>query len=280
MNASASQHEAVVPARSHAGFTRVFTNYSRKLIARKFHAFRTEGQTSDLLRVLDTSDKPLIVCLSHTSWWDPITALALARELVPSRTIAAPMDRAELKRFFFMRWLGVYGIDPDDPAILAPMTDYVINRMRTQPRLTLWITPQGRFADVRAPLEVRPGAAAIATRAADEFGGVTVLSAAIEYAFWEDQKPEAFIRFAVCEPPQANSLAAWHRVIVRTMQANAAALAERVIARNPGAFTVLLGRSAPKIHPLYDAFLKLTRQQRALGQQRQSTPQPRANPTT
>lgn len=279
MSLHSAHPEPILKARPHAGFTHVFTNYCRKLIRRKFHAFRIEADTADLLRACDDSDKPVIVLLSHSSWWDPITALALSRELVPSRTIAAPMDRAELKRFFFMRWLGVYGIDPDDPAILAPMTDYVIERFHRESRLTLWITPQGRFADVRAPLEIRPGAAAIAARAAEEFGGVSVLSAAIEYAFWEDQRPEVFIRFSRCESPQTNSLAGWHRTIVRTMQSNAQALAERVIARDPAAFTILLGRAAPRIHPLYDAFLKATGQQRALGEQRQSTPSARAKAT-
>lgn len=278
MNSPGFQPDAILKARPHAGFTRVFTNYSRKLIARKFHALRVADDTADVLRALDRADAPVIVCLSHASWWDPITALALARELVPSRTIAAPMDRAELQRFFFMRWLGVYGIDPDDSAVLAPMTDYVLDRMHREPRVTLWITPQGRFADVRTPLEIRPGVAAIAAKAVETFGGIHVLSAAIEYAFWEDQRPEVFIRFETCPSPQTNSTIGWHRSILRTMQSSAQLLADRVIARDPAAFTILLGRAAPKIHPLYDAFLKLTRQQRALGENRQSgsSPPPKA----
>jgi len=247
----------------------VFTWYAReKLVRKRFNRVQVAAGTRDALARLDRTDLPAVVLLSHSSWWDPLVALLLAAELAPSRSIAAPMDRRELERFGFFRKVGVFGVDPDDPSALEPMVAYVMQRFEREKRGTLWITPQGRFADARAPVRCRPGAAAVAARAVETFGGVEVVSAAIEYGFWEDQKPEIFLRFAPVSTEGVGT-ASWHRAITRGMQANAAALAELVIARDAAAFEPLLAAKPPRVHPLYDWYLRLTGRQRALGAERQ-----------
>ena len=57
----------------------------------------------------------------------------------------------------------------------------------------LWVTPQGRFVDVRErPLVFKPGLAALAAKVP---GGCTVLPLAIEYVFWDERLPEALMQF-------------------------------------------------------------------------------------
>ena len=259
----------ILPGKRHRRFSGFFADYAIRMMAREFRAVRVTRGTRTVLSALDGTKTPVVVLLTHCSWWDPLTSLALARLLVPSRSIAAPMDRRELERFAFFRYLGVFGMNPDDPDVLGPLVSYMMDVFRREERPTLWITPQGSFADPRAPITLRPGASAIAAQACTDFGRCDVVVAAIEYAFWEDKRPEVLIHLSPCQT-EFPTTSGWHRAATRSMRAAAADLAEAVIARDPARFEVLVGRDTPKIHPLYDAFLSVTGQRRALGKGRRS----------
>ena len=61
----------------------------------------------------------------------------------------------------------------------------------------IWITAQGRFADVRArPLGLRPGVARLAEIAPDAL----FVPLALEYAFWDERGAEAFAAFGARDP--------------------------------------------------------------------------------
>lgn len=245
----------LIPAAHADWFAKGFGAYNRRLIAKRFCALRVSPSLRPLCAMLDADPRPAIVVLNHAAWWDPLIILAIGATLLPSRRGIAPIDAAQLRRFGFFRKLGLFGIDPDDPASMNAMLGYVDDWFKTAPKPTLALTTQGRFTDVREPIVNRPGAAAVAARCGPR--GVNVLSIAIEYAFWQDQRPEAFVRAALIEEPPACTTAAWHRAIRAGMQANADALARDVIARDPGAFEVLIGAGAPRINPAYDLWLKL-----------------------
>ena len=86
-----------------------------------------------------------------------------------------------------------------------------------------------------------------------------VLSVSVEYAFWNDQRPEVFLRAVPIEPPSDPSDArAWHTACERAMNDNAAELARCVQTRDPAAFVVITGGGAAQIHPLYDLILRAT----------------------
>jgi 1-acyl-sn-glycerol-3-phosphate acyltransferase len=248
--------QAILPGRWNARFFSFFAWYSRRLMAKHFHALRlscdscTDG--------LDAEPRPLIVALSHSSWWDPIAAVLMKDALMPSRASCSPMDRVQLERFGFFRKIGIFGIDPDDPSAAGPMTDYVMDRMREHPRPTLIVTPQGRFADVRAPIEVRPGAALLAAKLSREGRTPRVVGMAVEYPFWIDRKPEMLVRVSDFAAPQdASRASAWQRAIEQGMAANGAALADRAIARDPSSFRTLIGSGSGAVHPVFDAWARL-----------------------
>jgi hypothetical protein len=129
------------------------------------------------------------------------------------------------------------------------------------PRTILMMTPQGRFVDPRRPVEVRPGVAMVAARRADAH----VVAVAIEYGFWTDQRPEVFMRAAhVMPPPEGGAVHAWQTAIQDAMNANGAALAAATSSRDPSAFDTLVGGGTARIHPVYDAFLRLTGRRTAI----------------
>lgn len=247
---------SVVPGAYDARFVRFFAWYVRRLFRKRFHAFRIATHTRPALAGLANHAGPVIVVMNHSSWWDPLVALMLGHELCPARTGCAPMDARELAKFGILKKLGIFGIDPDDARSLPAMARYVQDQFARDSRATLWITPQGRFMDAREPIVLRPGAAAIAARAKD----VRVISLAIEFAFWVDQKPEVFTRLAVVPAPAAPSTAHWHSAMTQAMQANADALAQLVRARDAAAFEPLSAADAARdgsINPAMDLWLRL-----------------------
>lgn len=245
----------LIRATPREGFARVFTWYARRLLRSRFHRVRMTPEGRGLLRGLDGESGPLIICCTHASWWDPLVGLVLQRELLPSRAAFSPMDADQLRRFAFFRKVGLFGIDPDDPASLAAMTSYATELVAAHPRVTLALTPQGRFADPREPVRIRPGAAALAAR----LERTRVVCVAIEYAFWQDQKPEVFVH-AVEAGSAACSTASWQRAIATGMQAAADELARRVMAREPAGFEIVLGAAAGRAtatHPVHALWLAL-----------------------
>lgn len=245
-----------IPAAYSARFTRYFAKYVRRMVRKRFHAVRILPEHASALSDLNRRASPVLVLLSHSSWWDPLVSLALHSHSTPDREPMAPMDASQLRKFGIFKRIGIFGIDPDDPKSLEAMGGYVGRKFAANPLCTLWVTPQGRFTDVRAPIEIRPGGAAIAARTPE----VSVLALAIEYSFWTDQRPEVFMSWRpVHVPPgRENSTPAWHRSILETMRENNRLLSEAVISRDPAKFLpVFDSGNAASTNWWYDMWLRL-----------------------
>lgn len=254
--------DLLIPASYSPTITKYFARWVRRMFKKSFHAVRVVPEHSQTIAELQQSDTPAIVLLSHTSWWDPLISLTLHDHHGPGREPLAPMDASQLVKFGFFKKLGIFGIQPDNPESLQAMGEYVRGRFAANPRATLWITPQGRFVDPRDPIELRPGAAALAAKTPN----VRVLALAIEYAFWTDQKPEVFLRFEPCATPgRPDSTTAWHREFLRAMAENNARLAEAVRSRDAARFRPALGEIAaggdsdtgPATNWFYDLWLRV-----------------------
>jgi 1-acyl-sn-glycerol-3-phosphate acyltransferase len=238
-------------------FVRFFGWWCRENMLRKrFYAVRIARENESLLRGLAGHRGPLICATNHLSWWDPLVMLVLHRtELCHGghdRTLTAPMDIAQLRRFRFFRKLGTFGIDPDDPRSLEAMRAYLERHFADQAAPTLWINPQGRFADAREPIEVRPGTAKMA--ALDP--RTAVVAVALEYVFWLDSKPELLIRFEPVEPA-ARTTTGWLRALRESMETNRIALSEAAISRDPARFVHRIGGEGANVHPMYGLWLRL-----------------------
>ncbi|MBL9000859.1 MAG: lysophospholipid acyltransferase family protein [Phycisphaerae bacterium] len=259
----------VIPGAYSSRFAAGFGWYVRRLLRRSFHAVRLARGSGEILSAAADHEGPLILCMSHSSWWDPLVGVLLGRTYFPERSACAPMDREQLRKFAFFRRLGLFGIEPDDPASLSAMKSYVAARFAAEPRPTLYLTPQGRFVDPRAPIELRPGAAAVASATP----GCRVLAVAFEYAFWLDQRPEVFIRCEAVPSGESGSTASWQRGMISAMRRNGSALSELVIARDPNAFTILIGGGG-RINPFYDAWLRLRGRSVSIDSARVNSPPP------
>ena len=229
------------------------------MVRRRFHAGLVLAGDGDHLARLDAVQAPVIILMTHASWWDPLVGLVIWRRFIPSRELLMPMDASELERFDFFRRLGMFGIDPDDPGSLAAMKKYVLDRFESvKERPTLGLTPQGRFSDPREPIRLRPGAAAIAAASPIP---PEVVAVAVEYPFWQDKRPELLVSISPVTAPSGTeaSTADWHRGMTDAVADASSRLATASISRNPDAFEVLdadLG-SRTRINPIMDGWLKL-----------------------
>jgi 1-acyl-sn-glycerol-3-phosphate acyltransferase len=244
----------ILPAIENPWFRRVFARRSGSMLAKSFHAVRVAPGGERILGRARDSGEDLALCLSHASWWDPIVAAFLWSRSLDPRPVRAPMDRVELERFAILRRVGIFGVDPDDPATLPAMVDHLAAERAKLGPFVFIVTPQGSFADPRDPVRLRPGAAAAIAR----LGIRRVIAVAIEYAFWTDRKPEVFLRLVEVEPPVSPTRVRWHRAMEGAMQRNGEALAELVRGRDPRTFETLLGGDAARVHPVYDLWLRLT----------------------
>ena len=232
---AATSHGPPPPSRK---FLWCFHQFLDKYLPRNFH---TIALLDGRVPAVDP-DAPLVVALNHPSWWDPLLGLYLARNCFPDRTFYSPIDAAALANYGMFRKLGFYGVTLDS---LAGARDFLgdSRAILQRPGGSIWITPQGRFADPRDPVKLQPGLGHLLSK----LDRGTVLPLAAEYPFWEERLPEALAAFgqpiAIADYPTLDK-AGWSERITHDLQATAGRLAEASIARAGERFEpVLRGRA-------------------------------------
>lgn len=208
-----------------------FTLYGRRFVRKRFNAVRVLGPEVPG----DPGDAPAIVVMNHPSWWDPMTALVLATGPLSVRTHYAPIEAAQLERYRVFAKLGFFGVERGPAGARTFLKTSLA--IAATPRATLWVTAQGRFADVRErPVALMPGVGHLASRL--ERGVVWPL--AVEYPFWSESAPEALVHWG---RPLAietrRSPEAWTTTITTELTAAMDRLAGVSVPRDATAFTTL-----------------------------------------
>ena len=227
-----------------------FLRYIQWSLKRHFHRVHlaTGGEPPPI-----AAGHPLIVYLNHASWWDPLLMLWLGARLYPDRRQYGPMDAAQLERYSFFKRLGVFGV-PRGGSMSARSFLRYSEALLSQEGTMLWLTPQGRFADIRErPVRFAPGLAHLATR----LPHAIFIPLAFEYAFAQERHPEIFMRFGA--PQRGNDLGtdvlSARAALERSMETNQDALKDSVCLRTPDSFTPLLsGRGGASLP--YDLWRK------------------------
>ncbi|MBV8916380.1 MAG: acyltransferase, partial [Acetobacteraceae bacterium] len=110
------------------------------------------------------------------------------------------------------------------------------------------------FSDVRArPVRLRPGIAHLMRRLPDAI----VLPLAMEYAFWNEGKPEALARFgAPIAAGRSRSVAEWTTLLQAELERTMDELAADSLRRDPRLFQPLMQASAG-VGPIYGAYRRV-----------------------
>ncbi|MDG3003508.1 lysophospholipid acyltransferase family protein [Paludisphaera mucosa] len=237
-NAQEARPPGSLPRRS-AWFFRGFRKYARRYVAKNFHALRVDRDGLPT----DPPPGPAIVVMSHASWWDPMIGLILSESFGPSRAHYAPMDEEGLKQYPILERVGIFGVELETArggiAFLRRSSAVL-----TRPESMLWVTPQGRFVDVRErPIRFKQGIGRLLHRTSH----ASVVPLAVEYPFWNDRRPEVLARFGAwisIEERVSLSAKAWTKRLETSLGETQDRLAESSLGRDPGRFqTVVRGSS-------------------------------------
>lgn len=239
----------VVPAWFQNGFHR----FLRPFLKRHFHAVAVESRSRAALDF--DNDEPLLVYGNHPSWWDPLIAHFLNRSLFPDRQFYAPIDAEALEQYSVFGKLGFYGVrmnTTSGAAAFLKQTTAVLDGGQT----AIWITPEGRFADVRDhDAELMPGVAHICTK---RNRGV-VVPLALEYLFWEERLPVCLAMFG--EPVRIadfgrSSKSEWSEKLSMDLRRTQHDLGQLAISRSSDPFDdLLMGKAGAGM--FYDTFRRV-----------------------
>lgn len=216
---------------------RYFLVYLRRYFGKSFSAVRISRQG----RAPDPGTRPLIVYANHPSWWDPIHFTLMASLELPQRRVYGPLEAKALAKYRFFEKLGGFGVEQSPRGLrhFLRTSEAILAR----PDASLWLTPEGEFADPRRrPLRLRPGLSMLARRLEDAL----VVPLAVEYPFWDERLPEAVTRFGtpidIAAEPR-HSVRQWTQLFETRLEETMAALALDVETRDPDRFrTLLAGR--------------------------------------
>jgi 1-acyl-sn-glycerol-3-phosphate acyltransferase len=214
---------------------RLFTHYASFYLKRHFHTFYFLSRAS-----LDSLEGwPLLICLNHPSWWDPLLALCLSQRFFRKRHHYAPIAAEGLAKYRFFQRLGFFGIDPQSRAGASRFLQ-IGQAICECPDCALWVTVQGRFTDARIrPVRIQAGVGHLAHRC----GRLAVLPLALEYTFWNERAPEAFACFGepiwISNGPEKTA-AEWTEIFASALEKTEDLLANHVEVREANAFQPLL----------------------------------------
>jgi len=237
-----------IEPRISAGMMKLFAAYCRRYVRRNFTALRI------LKSGLPPGDpsRPLVIFLNHASWWDPLVCLLLSREFFPDHHSFAPIDSAALERYRFFRHLGFFGIEPQTQRgarTFLGITDALLASSRN----ALWLTPQGRFMDVRnRPLRLQAGIGALAAREPETI----FLPLAIEYTFWTEPRPEILVAFGVPVLPgdePGYGAAEWTDTFTEALESVQDELATGSCRRDANEW-IMLNRGKSGVSGIYDSW--------------------------
>jgi 1-acyl-sn-glycerol-3-phosphate acyltransferase len=225
----------------------LFSHYLDWYIGRHFHALRLANPGR-----FPTTNTPLIIFANHASWWDPLACIVMSRHLLPEASHYGPIDTAALTYYGFLRKLGLFPVENGTPRGAAQFLR-AAHQILSTPNSVLWVTPEGRFTDMRTrPAVFRPGLAALVAR----LGACTLVPLAFEYTFWDERLPEILVS---CGQPlevtdgKLHSAEEWNDRLAVALAATQDELAALAKLRDPARFeTILSGRVG--ISGVYEAW--------------------------
>jgi len=247
--AKREQRQSVaLPPRSDRLF-RLFRWYARRYCAKHLHAVRlARWGTPPRL------DGPAVIVMNHPSWWDPLIAYILSG-LFADRTDWGVIDAAALKQYRFLGRAGLFGVQTGPRG--ASRFLETAQQILANPIATIWITGQGRFADVRErPLDLRSGVGHLAS----SMTRGTIVPLALELAFWNQRTPDALAAFGEpldCTAHRDWSPAEWTATVESALEATQDRLAADAISRDDSRFdTLVRGRSG--VGGMYDRWRRIS----------------------
>ena len=202
----------MIPARKLPPFNFVLRRWMCRLLRRRFHNVYLAG--AEHLHSLDPA-RAVVGCVNHTNWWDGFVLYVLSYRLLPHE-IYLVMEEANLQRYRFFAWMGVFGVDLSDRRNALPGLRYALRLLSrttgSKPANLVWMFVQGKLLSPAQPIEVKPGATFLAARS-----GAVLLPLVLRYEWLVESRPSILVR--VGAPLEANTSAETVAEVLNTLLA-------------------------------------------------------------
>lgn len=218
---------------------RQFAGYTEWYLRRHFRQVLIHRAERGPIR----DDQPLICLLNHPCWWDPLIGILLATRCFTNRTHYGAMDAKALESYGIFKRLGFFGVERGTAKGAVQFLRHVEAIAHT-PATALWITPQGRYVDVRErPVTFLPGLG----HAVSRLDRGLVVPIALEYFFGDERLPFAAVEFG--QPIDIATVtdrapSAWDELMTTSLTAAQDRLAARVMNREHRDLEVLVEGTA------------------------------------
>ena len=223
-----------------------FQWYIPRYLRKHFHSL---SQNRSELAAADISpNDSMVAYANHGSWWDPLVAMYSTRTIFNGFDFYAPIDAVALQKYRIFSQLGFFPVEQDS-LVGAKQFLSVSMSLLERPATSLWITPEGRFADVRDhSADFMPGLAHLAhalQRRESVSTRTWFVPIAIEYTFWEERLPEILVWFGqpqliVGGGAEVVSKTDWNARLSTALRDTQKKLAAAAIARDDSQFEVTL----------------------------------------
>ena len=248
VNTARTGGELRAPSRRAVG---LFSIYVRWYLRRHFHSLRVANAGRIRLQA-----QPLILFANHASWWDPLVGMLLGQAMLREREHYAPMDETALDHYGILRPMGFFPVDNASARGVGQLLR-AGSEILSRPGSVLWITPEGRFQDVRMrPIVFRPGLGALMSRS----GRMTCVPIAVEYVYWEERLPEILVNIGepleIADGTMEDSRT-WTNLLSYAMAATLDELAMLAMERDPDAFVTVISGSGG-IGGVYEIWKRIT----------------------
>ena len=208
-------------------------------------SFSCDKTTNDN-NIAEAPPVPLIVYANHPSWWDPMIAQFLNRNLLPGYQFYAPIDADALEHYRVLKQLGFYGVQQgtiEGVKNFLRQSEAIANQGKT----AIWITPEGRFTDARDhSADWMPGLAHLCQNLRSGFA----IPVALEYTFWNESRPVCLASIGEVHPIEELkhlNKAQCGQKLSESLRGAQDHLRDLAVARNPEAFEFLIsGKTGPQ----------------------------------
>lgn len=219
--------------------TFIYRALVRPALRRAFHRIALRAAAAP------TPELPTLIYMNHPSWWDGYIPFFLSDELWHGEGYLM-MEEAQLARYSFFRYCGVFSVDRHDPREGMRSVTYAADLLRARPGRLMWIFPQGAITpNDKRPLSTFAGAAHIVKRAAP----LRCMPLALRYEFLSEQRPEILVRIGAAHVVEgAVSVKALHREMDERLLHEMEQLRQDTLSGATAEYrTVLRGRSSMNV---------------------------------
>ena len=182
----------MIVARKVPLFNFVLRRWLASVLRRRFHNVYLVG--AENLRALDMAG-PVLGCVNHSNWWDGFVLYVLSDRRL-AHDIYLAMEEANLRRYRFFTWMGVFGLDLSAPRAGLRYAHQLLRTAARTPRL-VWIFVQGELLGPHAPIQAKPGASFLARTT-----GAQILPLVLRYEWLLESRPSVFVNIGRLMPPE------------------------------------------------------------------------------